>query len=285
MTKQLLGLILTILLLGAAACTPRTADPSPVRGTPSAEPERASREAEILADCFQPVTAFAWLDENGDGVQDADERPLAGIQFVLEPSVYSRATSAEDGLADILAVTPGETCPENQQIMAVKYEGYTLTTPPSLPYGSADTVYAFGFQPLPSALLVETEAYSGGIFTAVATAEFITWLDEPADDFWTPTAAEVANFEAGLEPFLLESSGGQWDTAPIIERLPEYTRQYFGLVQNDQMLLLVNFFCDAMGSDWLEMPVVVEDGGNCYLQIIFNPEANTYLSIYVNGES
>ncbi|MCA9919389.1 MAG: hypothetical protein KC445_15625 [Anaerolineales bacterium] len=111
--KKMIGLFLLLLLLGAAACTPPSVEQIPVRQTPSAEPEPTSAVPEILADCFQPTQALAWLDENGDGVQDANEPPLAGIQFVLEPSVSSRATSDENGVADIVAVTPGETCPEN----------------------------------------------------------------------------------------------------------------------------------------------------------------------------
>lgn len=287
--KRLIGLSMMInLLFGLVACAPPTTEVIPVRETATAvsDPDTPlDPSEEILADCFQPATAYAWLDENGNGVQDATEPPLAGIQFVLEPSVSSRATSAEDGVANIVAVTPGEFCPENQQIMAVKYEGYTLTTPRSLAYGAADAVYAFGFQPLPPALLVETQTYEGAIFTAVSTAEFITWLDEPADDFWTPTETDVVNLEAGLAQFLQENSGGQWDTTPIVARLPEYTRQYFGIVQNEAQLIFVNMFCNPLGTEWVEMPVVVADGGNCYLQIIFNADTNTFLSIYVNGET
>ncbi|MEZ4595222.1 MAG: hypothetical protein R3D55_29360 [Chloroflexota bacterium] len=285
MTNYFFSFILVILLLGAAACTPPTADPIPVRQTPSPEPEPANPEEEILADCFQSATALAWLDENGDGVQDESERPLPGVHFLLEPTVSSRTVSDENGVADIFAITPGTECPTDQQVVAIKYEGYTPTTPKSLPYEAAEAVYAFGFQPLPPVVRIETDTYGGAIFTAVATAEFITWLDEPADDFWTPTEADVANFEAGLVQFLQENNERPWDTAPIIARLPDYTRQYFGLVQNNAQLIFVNFFCHTTGSDWLEMPVVVADGGDCYLQIIFNAEANTYLSIYVNGES
>ena len=72
---------------------------------------------------------------------------------------------------------------------------------------------------------------------------------------------------------------------PIIERLPEYTRQYFGIVQNDRQLIFVNMFCNPLGSEWLEAPVVVADGGDCYLEVIFNAETNTFLSLFVNGES
>jgi len=291
--KRLIGFSIVILLLGLAACAPPTTEPIPVRETPTAESEPiATAESEtegsseeIQADCFQSATAFAWLDENGNGVQDEGERPLPGIHFLLEPSVNSRTISNEEGTADIVATTPGTECPEDQQIVVNKYEGYTLTTPNPLPYEGPDAAYAFGFLPLPEAALIETETYQGAIFTAVSTAEFITWLDEPADDFWTPAEADVANFEAGLAQFLQENSTGQWDTLPIIERLPEYKRQYFGIVQNEEQLIFANMFCDAMSSDWLEAPVVVADGGNCYLQIVFNADANTYLSLYVNGES
>ncbi|MCB8975849.1 MAG: hypothetical protein H6657_00280 [Ardenticatenaceae bacterium] len=283
--KQLIGLFIFLLLLGAAACTPPTVEQIPVRETPTVEPTAVPVAAHIEADCFQSATALAWLDENGDGVQDEGEPPLPGIEFVLEPTVYSRTLSDENGIAAISATTPGLDCPEPLTIAVSRHDGYTVTTASAVPVISISQIYAFGFQPLPMATLIETETYQGALFTAVSTAEFINWLDEPADDFWTPTEADVASFEAGLAQFLQENSEGQWDTLPIIERLPEYTRQYFGFVQNEEQLIFANMFCDAMSSDWLEAPVVVADGGNCYLQIIFNADANTYLSLYVNGES
>ena len=153
-TKRFLTFIFTIVILGAAACTPPTADPIPVRETATAEPDPTSMAEEIQADCFQSATAFAWLDENGNGVQDEGERPLPGIHFLLEPSVDSRTISNEEGIADIFATPPGTECPEDQQIVANKYEGYTLTTPNPLPYEGPDAAYPFGFQLLPEAVQI-----------------------------------------------------------------------------------------------------------------------------------
>jgi hypothetical protein len=100
---------------------------------------------EILGDCFQTAKATAWLDENGNGVQDDGEQPLAGIEFVLEPTVYSRTKSGADGVANIFATTPGG-CLEDLQVIAVGFEGYALTTPQTVEYISAESNYLFGFQ-------------------------------------------------------------------------------------------------------------------------------------------
>ena len=63
-------------------------------------PLAATATPDVLADCFQSATAVAWLDENGDGVWDDGEPPLHGIEFGLEPTVYSRTTSDENGVAN-----------------------------------------------------------------------------------------------------------------------------------------------------------------------------------------
>ena len=150
LTKQtlcypLLGFLLTLLLAGCAPPTLVDAPDSPAEET--TVPVEVTATPEVLADCFQSATAVAWLDENGDGVRDAGERPLAGIEFVLEPTAYSRTTSDENGIAAILATTPGDHCQEPLQISAVGYEGYTLTTPGTMADIDPEQEYAFGFQP------------------------------------------------------------------------------------------------------------------------------------------
>ncbi|MCA9934178.1 MAG: hypothetical protein KC415_09655, partial [Anaerolineales bacterium] len=186
----LIGLILLFAVVGCA--TSPTAVPTPTT-TPA-----------VLADCFQSATAVAWLDDNGNGVWDEGERPLPGVQFALSPVAQDgTATSGEDGVAEIFAWAPGECMAIT--ITAVAFPGYILTTPKILDYVAANTDYAFGFQPASASALVETETYIGAIFTADATAEFIAWLDEPADGFWTPTAEDAASFENELAAFLQES--------------------------------------------------------------------------------
>jgi hypothetical protein len=273
----LLSIFVTALFTGCVPVIP--ADPPlAASATPAPTPE-------VLADCFQSATALAWLDENGNGEWDEGEAPLAGIEFVLEPTVYSRTTSDEDGVADIFATTPGGICPENQQVIAVGFDGYTLTTAQSLAYLDDNTDYAFGFQPSLASNHIDADSYTGVIFPAEKTAEFITWFGAPADSFWTPTEEDVANLEAGLVAFLQESNNEYNDTTNMVEALSEYTRQYFGLVQADEELIFANFFCETRREDWEETAVVVLDGGDCYFQVIYNASANTFISLSINGEA
>lgn len=144
--QMVLIMILILLLLGVAACTPPTVDPIPVRETPLAMPESTETDEGIQADCFQTATALAWLDENGDGLHDEGEPPLPGIEFVLEPTVYSRTTSDKNGIAAIFATTPGDVCPELLTIAVSRHDGYTLTTTHLMQFTDPDRIYAFGFQ-------------------------------------------------------------------------------------------------------------------------------------------
>lgn len=239
----------------------------------------ASPGATVLADCFQSATAQAWLDANGDGVWDEGERPLPGIEFILDPSVYGRATSDENGVAAIFATTPGDSCPPHSSVIAASFAGFTLTTPQSLAYTTPDADYWFGFQPDSPTTLIETETYTGVIFNAEAAAGLIAGMGT-AEAAWTPTAVEVTALEDGLAAFL---QGGPWDH--LVERLPNYTRQYAGFVRDDERFIYANFFCRVVGTDWQETAVIVADGGDCYFQVVYNVDANSFVSISVNGES
>ncbi len=201
----------------------------------------------VEADCFQSATAMAWLDEDGNGMRDEGERPLANITFILDPSVYSRTRSNEDGIAAIFATTPGGDCPENGQVIAAQFEGYILTTPQELPYTSADAEYAFGFQRVPTAVLIETETYTGVRFPAEKTAEFIHWMGKPGDKAWTPTEADIAALEKSLPAFLQTDAQPQADH--INERLPRYARQYFGFDRAGERLIYASFLCNEMGEE------------------------------------
>jgi hypothetical protein len=48
---------------------------------------------------------------------------------------------------------------------------------------------------------------------------------------------------------------------------------------------LANFFCDVFGLDIETEPVVVEDGGDCYFRVTFDPERGRFSDLDVNGEA
>lgn len=111
----------------------------------------------ILADCFWSARAVAFIDENENGILDEGESPLGGVEFVLEPTVYSRATSGPDGIASIFATIPAAgadtSCEEIRaenllQVAAVNFEGYEMTSAQSIAYTDDEAEYHFGFVPV-----------------------------------------------------------------------------------------------------------------------------------------
>lgn len=183
--RRLIGLLMILLLLGAAACTEPPVEQIPVRETPSTAPQLATPTPEILADCFPGADVFAWLDENGNGIWDEGEPPLAGIEFYLGPTAaFSYETTGEDGLAHISAWAPGECLV--MQITAVTFTGYTLTTPQKVDYLSTNSDYRFGFQPeseasLPtdSLLVVGDDGFAlSAAWPVTAVNTLFTWVGE-----------------------------------------------------------------------------------------------------------
>jgi hypothetical protein len=68
------------------------------------------------------------------------------------------------------------------------------------------------------------------------------------------------------------------------EHLEGYLRQYFGIMfQDGKPLIYANYFCEMGFDNWLEAPVFVLDGGECFFQLLYNPAANTYFDLRING--
>ena len=124
--------------------------------------------------------------------------------------------------------------------------------------------------------------FRGVIVPEADAAEFVRsagWGE--AEDYWTPTSADVAMLEAEIEDaWVAEAPPAARD-----ENLRNHTRQYVGIVEDGERLVVVNAFCDALGTDWRSEPVVVADGGVCYFQATWNVEQAEFTSLTVNGEA
>ena len=276
----------------------------------------------IQADCFWSATATAWLDENGNGVKDESEAPLEGIEFVLEPSAYSRTKTNSDGVAQILATTPVDgsevSCDDllaemNPSVFPTQYDGYQLTTNDQVPYTGSDADYEFGFQLITTAedpnqenlgqmenkasepvpddpIIIETEQFQGVIFSAgsAQAQDFASWFGVSIDGYWTPAESDIIQLEKNL-PLFLEANNHvgtpYGDDPPLWDRLPEYGRQYLGIEMDGKRLIFANYFCDTFGSNWQETPIIVLDGGDCFFEIKYDVENQSFMSIYINGEA
>jgi hypothetical protein len=128
---------------------------------------------------------------------------------------------------------------------------------------------------------------NGVIFTAEQSQADLSWIDPQAEGTWTPTSADVAKLEADLIPFLQQAQH-HWlrPDPPIWERAPDYKRQYLGLVKDGEQVIYANFFCQVDdGMDWKKEFVFVNDGGDCYFQVIYHVATGEFSDFSVNGEA
>lgn len=143
--------------------------------------------------------------------------------------------------------------------------------------------------PGPTAPLADEAADRRVLVEASQAGNFFFGKPQKGQTFFTPTAAEVAAFEAALTPELrARVAPSRPGTKPLAERWPTYHRQYVGHLEPDgSRWLWGNFFCHVDPDDqgrWRQQSVVVKDGGDCYFQVDFSPSSRTLKDLSVNGE-
>jgi hypothetical protein len=98
-----------------------------------------------------------------------------------------------------------------------------------------------------------------------------------ATSYWTPEVAHVLAVAKALR-------ARRWKQHPRIGiRLVEYRYHVVGVEIDGKRLLYVNAFCTPE-SDWQRKSVVVDDGGDCYFQLSYDPAVKAILKLTVNGE-
>ncbi len=100
-------------------------------------------------------------------------------------------------------------------------------------------------------------------------------------EWWTPAPEDIRRFEKGLPGYLKSGQG-----AELVGKLARYKRQYFGIKTKEDRWILVNFFCSNWGDrDWRKDRIIVDDGGDCYFQLEFNPKIGIYRNLMINGDA
>jgi hypothetical protein len=67
--------------------------------------------------------------------------------------------------------------------------------------------------------------------------------------------------------------------------VPDYKRQYLGILENGEQIIYANFFCDATFEEWRQEFVLVNDGGDCFFQVKYNVATGEFYDFSVNGEA
>src|SRR3712207_2715337 len=83
--------------------------------------------------------------------------------------------------------------------------------------------------------VMHAPGYSGVIVPeAIAPGFVAAFAGGSAEGYWTPQVAGVASLEAALGPYLRQAAAAR--SPDLWHRLPEYTRQYVGIVEDGRRL-------------------------------------------------
>jgi hypothetical protein len=138
----------------------------------------------------------------------------------------------------------------------------------------------------PAAPEVEaTRAEDRVIFDAEAARKSMS--SEAEGKFWTPTLSDVLAFEEKLPAYLREHHQNR-RKEPLWKRASGYKRQYFGMTRKGARVIYGNFFChvpSTRAADWHTVPVQVEDGGDCYFNVVYDVKRGAFQDLMVNGEA
>lgn len=126
------------------------------------------------------------------------------------------------------------------------------------------------------------EGYEGVMFPARQSTAFEAATGLEFEGYWTPSSEQVAALESALPDYLQGTAPPQ--SPELWRRLPEYRRQYVGIVEEGEQLIYANFFCNPFAVEWQQEWVSVNDGGDCYFQLRYDPAQGTFSRLTINGE-
>ncbi len=142
-----------------------------------------------------------------------------------------------------------------------------------------------------SGQLLQSDGFSGVIFSAedYASSEMLKTfgyaVGEDVVGIWTPTNEDVLVLETAFTAYLTETKDVR--AGEIINELLEYKRQYIGVELKDQQLIFATFdACTDISDEELVkefIPFLPEDGGICFIELLFDHVAKSFYRIYIHG--
>ena len=133
--------------------------------------------------------------------------------------------------------------------------------------------------------LIQAGEFEGIIFPSERAEQMglAPFFGSTLEGYWTPGEADIMELEGGLESYLQQEASR--DHPDLWQRLPEYKRQYFGLLESGRREIYANFFRDTLGKDWKRDFVSVLDGGDCFFSVKYDVNTDAFFDLYVQGES
>jgi hypothetical protein len=106
--------------------------------------------------------------------------------------------------------------------------------------------------------------------------------DSTASDAWSPTQHDAQRASDGIPAFLQSKS------PKIAAKFSGYYGQLFGVTDGGARKIRLLFFCrlePSLLDVWTKVAVIVNDGGDCYFNVDFDPSSGAYSNFRVNGDA
>ena len=125
----------------------------------------------------------------------------------------------------------------------------------------------------------------GVLFAGDRARELLAAHGLSADATWDPDPATLATLEDAL-PAWIGTAAGSTSGPRIVSRWSSYRRQYAGFVRGGRRAIFASYFCGrADEPGWRSEPISVDDGGDCYFLVSYDPVTRTFFDLSVNGEA
>jgi hypothetical protein len=132
--------------------------------------------------------------------------------------------------------------------------------------------------------VVKTADFEGVIIPREKARDFMRAFSGMEEkDAWTPNKDDVLKLEEKIEAYLKKAAAKR--SPNLWSKLAQYKRQYIGIMRNNRRVIYANFFCDSFDKDWKTKPVMVDDGGDCFFRVIYEPVSAAFSDLQINGEA
>jgi hypothetical protein len=120
----------------------------------------------------------------------------------------------------------------------------------------------------------------GCFLSAAALADDAVWFKVRGGS-WEPDAAIVSQLQRDLQPAVARLAGGRFKD---FHHWWEYKFQYQGQGADSGLHVLVSALCDLYEDrDLTAQFVVVNDGGPCFFEVKYDPKAQRFYDLVING--
>jgi len=127
------------------------------------------------------------------------------------------------------------------------------------------------------------EVGMGVIIPESRAAAMVEGMFEPAPSgYWTPERGQVVALEGAIVEFLAAAAP---EGSRLRSGLDGYQAQYIGILRDEREVIFANFFCQSHVEDIDLSLVSVDDGGDCYFTVEYDPATNSFADLAINGEA